>query len=524
MLFTNPTMNEIMIKPLTDYDSIQQVADMMTLRELLQSYQDDQDVYRIRLYVRDELIYANDLENLFPIGAAMNTAWYQKTVSGGSTAAAFLSGEDIDPYEKNDVSLLSIARRVTNQQNYRESVGVFRVDFEQEKIVSILRKADATSDSLTFLLSENGGLVASSGAPEETRGITGSAAFLTDLDMEAESFQEMTVAGNKALVRASQLPNTGWRMITVVPYASFMNQIDSLRNASFVLAGIISSVACVFAVFFSRSITVRLTRLAKRMGEMRGGNTQIDIPNDRHDEIGELYSSYNYLVERLNELLQEQYEMGQELKNAELKALQSQINPHFLYNTLDMINWYGYKKEPEQINAVVTALAKFYKQSLNKGSGVVTVADELKHISYYIQIQRLRFSDHIQFHVTVAEDVLDNAIPKITLQPLVENAILHGILEKEDRSGTIAVHGERRGALVVLSVTDDGVGMEEFEQEGINGGERESAAGGYGLMNIDQRIKLLFGESYGLRFSSVPGHGTKVEIHLPVQPLRELRP
>ncbi len=522
MVFTNPVINEIMMRPLEGYNLIDQISDMEQLREQLQSYEDKEDVYRVRLYVRDELIYAQDNKNIFSTGGVAETGWYRRTMDARSTKITFLSYEEIAPYEENPVPLLSIARKVTNQQNYRESVGVFRVDFEKEKIVEILQKADPTNDSITFLLAEDGAVVASSRDVPEGWQLQSGDSFLSNLSLDSGSFEEITVEGQTALAQACRLENTEWRMVTVVPYASLIEQIASMRVASYVLALVISVVACAFAVVVSRSITVRVSRLAKRMREIREGHTNVEISNNRKDEIGELYNNYNYLIQRINELLQQQYEMGQELKSAELKALQSQINPHFLYNTLDMINWYGYKKEPEHINAVVTALAKFYKQSLNKGSNIVTVEDELKHVSYYMQIQTLRFSGKIRMRLDCEDEVKEYAIPKITLQPIVENAILHGILEKESREGTVWIQGKRCGGRIVLKITDDGVGMESDVLQELNS-ELQRGGKSFGLANIQQRIQLLFGMEFGLRFESEKGKGTTVEVCLPAIPFRELR-
>ena len=522
MIFTNQTVNDIMMRSLENYDLIEQISDMEKLRELLQSFEDKEDVYRVRLYVRDELVYSNDKVNIFPISTAEQTDWYKRVMKNITTRVTFLSNEEIERYEDNALPLLSVARKVTNQQNYRESVGVFRVDFEKNKIIDILQKADPTNDSVTFLLAEDGQIVASSGQIPESWKVTEKNSFLSGLVLGNGSFQEIDVEGQTALAQACRLENTEWRMVTVVPYASLIKQINSLRAGSYALALIVSVVTSICAVFVSRSITVRVSRLAKRMKEIREGNTNVGISNNRKDEIGELYNNYNYLIGRINELLQQQYEMGQDLKSAELKALQSQINPHFLYNTLDMINWYGYKKEPEHINAVVTALAKFYKQSLNKGSNIVTIEDELKHVFYYMQIQTLRFSGKIQMEMDCEDEIKEYAIPKITLQPIVENAILHGILEKESRKGVIFIQGRRIGGRIILKVIDDGVGIDEEVLQELNG-EMKKEGKGFGLANIQQRVQLLFGMEFGLHFMSEKGKGTTVELCLPAIPYRELR-
>ena len=161
MIFTSQTVNEIMMRPLSGYEISDQISDMVRLREYLQSFQDKEDVYQVRLYVRDDLIYADDRQNLFPMSLAEGTAWYEKNKALGNVKAAFLSYQDIEPYEQNEEPLLSVSRMVVSQQNYRKSLGVFRVDFKRENLERILQKADPTNDSRTFLLSEEGDLVVS---------------------------------------------------------------------------------------------------------------------------------------------------------------------------------------------------------------------------------------------------------------------------------------------------------------------------------------------------------------------------
>lgn len=238
------------------------------------------------------------------------------------------------------------------------------------------------------------------------------------------------------------------------------------------------------------------------------------------DEIGTLYENYNFMITRIHTLLHENYQMGRELKSAEYKALQSQINPHFLYNTLDMISWLSYQKKPEQISSVVYSLANFYKLSLNKGKYIVPISDEISHVTYYMKIQDLRFSGEIRFLTDIDPVILQYSIPKITLQPIVENALFHGILEKKSKSGQITIHGILAEDNVLLIVEDDGVGIPSDQLnvllEADNSEAHADDSGShYGLRNINKRIRLQYGEEYGLSFESIPGEGTKVVLRLP---------
>ena len=207
--------------------------------------------------------------------------------------------------------------------------------------------------------------------------------------------------------------------------------------------------------------------------------------------------------------------MGKEVKNAELKALQSQINPHFLYNTLDMIKWMCYAGRTADIERAVASMAKFYKITLSRGRNIVTVRDELEHSREYVNIQNMRFGDRITLKVAVPEELMDVPIPKITLQPLIENAILHGILETEDETGTVTISGTVEKDSMIITVTDDGVGMEEDQISRLfSASEAGGNGSSYGIRNIRQRIRLLYGNDSDILFTSRPGEGTEVKILL----------
>jgi two-component system sensor histidine kinase YesM len=217
----------------------------------------------------------------------------------------------------------------------------------------------------------------------------------------------------------------------------------------------------------------------------------------------------------MTQLIKEQYKSGQELKNSELKSLQAQINPHFLYNTLDMINWYAWNNSGQEIIAIVEDLAKFYKLSLSKGKDIISINDELAHISCYFQIQNMRFNN-LSLVVQVPQEVRRYSILKITLQPIIENAILHGILCKESKSGCITITGTLQDNIIELIVSDDGIGMDEEKLERLQRGEvGASSENGYGLVNINKRIHLHYGEEFGLEFSSTFGGGTCVKVRIP---------
>lgn len=221
----------------------------------------------------------------------------------------------------------------------------------------------------------------------------------------------------------------------------------------------------------------------------------------------------------MNTLMDNQAKSAEDLRIAEFKALQSQINPHFLYNTLDMINWLSLSHQEEKVTEAVQALSKFYKLTLNKGNIAISLKEEITQVSLYVKLQNMRYQDKIEFIIDVPDEMMDYEIPKLVLQPLVENAIMHGIFEKEEKMGTILITGWLEDEVLVLIVSDDGVGISEDKLKIILTGAGESISGSnIGIYNTHERLQLFYNNTdFGLAYSSNEGNGTEVEIRIPAK-------
>ncbi|GHU06441.1 hypothetical protein FACS1894147_13170 [Spirochaetia bacterium] len=281
------------------------------------------------------------------------------------------------------------------------------------------------------------------------------------------------------------------------------------------LAALVSTlVFSLCAFFFTASITKRINSLISGMRKMQTGNLNVTIIPRGRDEIAELMADFNYMTKRIGILLEENAKQIDISRRNELMALQSQINPHFLYNSLDLINWTAVNRNIPEIYETVQALSKFYKLSLGQGKNIVSLHDEIQHICAYMDIQRRRFDNAIVFINTVPESLFDFAIVKLTLQPLVENAIIHGIMKKPVRKGKITITAKEDCKAITLQIHDDGMGFDKEKLQRILQSSF-SPENGYGLSNVNARIKLYFGKPYGLNIESVAGEHTKVTVTLP---------
>lgn len=206
------------------------------------------------------------------------------------------------------------------------------------------------------------------------------------------------------------------------------------------------------------------------------------------------------------------------MRISEFKALQAQINPHFLYNTLDMINWLSQSGKREEVSTAIQALSKFYKLTLNKGNTTVRLEDELIHVSLYVKLQNMRYNDKINFIVDIQDELLDYEMPKLILQPIVENSIQHGIFGKESKEGTIVITGWLEQEDLIFIVSDDGVGITGDKLDSILSGNGDSSTGSnIGIYNTHKRLQLFYDTQFGLSYQSTPGIGTEVTIRIPAR-------
>lgn len=507
------TLVTILDKSPVNYALSEQVSDMTYLRNYISSFEDSNDIYRVRLYVRDDFIYSAENVNIFTISRAKNSSWYavlkESNVKNFWAPSTYLEGGYKEP------KLLSVSGAVRNPNNYQTDIGYVRVDFKKQLIEEIIKKANSTDGSFSYIENSNGNIIASSDDSLIDR-YRISISSAESLAKQRKKLNSISINKEDCLVSSSIIDNTDWYMITVVPYSSILSGSKAIRNDLILIMIVIGTIAYSLAFYFSKSLNNRISKLIKAMRKVYSGDLNTYIADSNKDEIGELIEDYNFMIKKMAVLIEEQYKTGKEVKNAELKALQSQINPHFLYNTLDMINWMALKNMNTEISEAVRSLAKFYKLSLSKGKDTISIKDEVAHVSLYVQIQNMRYSNRISFKLDVDEEIFNYSILKITLQPIVENSILHGILGKGSENGEIVISSIIENDDIILYVKDDGIGISEESIKKILSGDINSKKGsGYGIKNINQRIKLYYGESYGLAFKSELGKGTTVEIRVP---------
>ncbi len=522
-LIRNKELINILVSP-QDEDILSSISNMNSIVSYATNIQDGIYVTRVRIYVPDGLMYSDENRNIFNMNRINNSKWYTDITKKGQTylwlPSSYMEPEDKNnnPLPQNQTSdsgdILSLARIIVHPNDYLKKLGAIRCDFPKRSIIDILKKANIMNKSVTYIINSQGTLVASS-----DDGLTSdygiSPSQLKSIAVGKGSWSQISTDNGSYWVGSRLVDSTDWYMISVLPSDEVLKQSGILKNKMILILILVITIAIFAAYGISYSVNKRLQLLAAKMRDLHNGNLEPLVVKQKNDEINMLIEDFNYMTERMSQLIKEQYKSGQELKSSELKSLQAQINPHFLYNTLDMINWYAWNNSGQEIIAIVEDLAKFYKLSLSKGKDIITIDDELTHVSSYFQIQNMRFNN-LSLVIEVPEEIRKYSTLKITLQPIIENAILHGILCKDIKSGCVTITGTLQDNIIELIVSDDGIGMTEEKLEKLQRGEvGANSQNGYGLVNINKRIQLHYGEEFGLEFSSKYGEGTRVIVRIP---------
>lgn len=317
---------------------------------------------------------------------------------------------------------------------------------------------------------------------------------------------------------------TGWKIIGATPGKGFsLNNLKTKLFVIFVLAFFLFILAIINAYISSR-ITTPIQELEKSVNALEAGDLDTEVYTGGSYELRHLGRSIGHMAGQIKVLMDDIVAEHESKRKSEFDTLQSQINPHFLYNTLDIIVWMIENEQKAEAVKVVTALARFFRISLSRGKSIITVRDEMEHVRNYLTIQQMRFKNKFTYEITAEPEVLDLASLKLMLQPLVENAIYHG-MEFMDGDGLIEIRAYLEMDELRFSIRDNGLGMTREQASGLLGDRPPLASrrgSGIGVKNVNERIRLYFGEAYGLQIQSEPDEGTLIEIRLPAVPYQEI--
>lgn len=434
-------------------------------------------------------------------------------VKHGSTIAPFSDIPDnIDIYENLDNNIhwyidaeshtaFSISRMAMLEQ--RGAKGVLYVGVDYDSVFQPFYTDTMFNNYGLVIEDESGNTIFSKNTFAENR-----AAYELD-DERFHAAKNMDNSGYQFIEGESTA--TGWKICVYKPDKLIIYSVQPilLVAAVAILVSMFAGIACIHIT--SEFITKRIKKLQKTMKNLETGTLGTVLENDSADEIGDLINGYNSMSKRLDDTVNEMYRSKIKEKEYEMRALQAQINPHFLYNSLSMINWKALEAEQEDISHITLALSTFYRTALNKGKNILLVKDEIANIKSYLDIQLAMHDNSFDVVYDIDDNILKYETLNLILQPLLENAIGHGIDVKTDGRGEIRIEGRENGDFLDFTVSDNGVGMTKTQAALI----LSKSSNGYGVSNVNERIKLYYGEEYAVKIDSTPGVGTKIMLHFP---------
>lgn len=500
---------------------MEQWLEYYELNKEFNSYEISNSVYRFCLYVPDEVMYAGNQYYFDGVSRLKERSDYvdlRYALNRGEDYVAI--SRERDGVDQQDTSqMVTLYHRIASKKEKEEELGICSISVSAKYFQDIMKNANITSEGLVYLMSENGRMITSSNSSilqkMQKKGIL--------LNYGAELFMEKRKEGQKEYyITRQNVDGASWQMILIIPENEYEDQYRFLWLSAALMLGSMIAVIVLMSYLLSGYYVGRLKKLNVEMTGLESGNLNANLPiTTEEDEIEEIYHNFNGMVQEVQRLMQEHYQLGKEVKMAEVRALQAQINPHYLYNTLDLINWISMDYGAEEIGTLTWNLARFYRLSLNHGKSLISIGEEVEHVEVYVNIENYHFDNAISLEVDVPEELKSYACLNIILQPFVENAIVHGIAEKPDiESCEIRICARREEQDIVFSVQDDGPGVDVKEMQKETQQDIRTAQHGYGVRNINFRLKLCFGEKYGVTYLESE-KGTHVEIKIPVMTMAE---
>ncbi len=475
----------------------------MTLRETRD------DIYNIGIVgLNGRYLINNDEVEINPDARLDEKEWYQKALQGEESGVY----SHVQNVVKGEYVWVVTLSRTIRDAETNAVIGVLFIDMNYSSITSLCESINLGTRGYVFVMGEDGGIIYH---PKQQLLYSGLQAEETAHILAAEN-GSFAAEDKQRIYTVSHSDVTGCTIVGVAYLSDLMQNSNRLQQIYVILAAVLIIIAAVVAAVLSQMISEPIRTLADSMASVEKGRFDLRIENPGYTNvIGDLIRAYNVMLSRISDLIEQIRAEQTEKRKSELAALQAQINPHFLYNTLDSIIWMAEGKKNAEVIQMTVSLSRLLRRSISNKDEFVKVSDEIGYVSEYLKIQKMRYHDKLDYEIDLDKEVEYCYVPKLIIQPLVENAIYHGIKLKPE-GGCIHISGRKEEDHLLIRVTDDGVGMDSETLQHIFDEKKEKTGSGVGINNVNRRIKLCYGEEYGLWYESSPGKGTGVDVILPL--------
>ena len=416
-------------------------------------------------------------------------------------------------YLRKDVAVFSVARLI-REPSTQQPMGIIKIDLKQDLIEEIVSNTNLNSH--IFILDKQNQFIYPN---KEDKIIEDS--FLSELEnIQVNNYTNIPIDGTEYMMVYNESTYSGVKTIMLTPRSSIFSEVNHLRKVIFIVVLLGILISFILGFILSKPLVGSIHKLRKAMDKVEKGNLAQRVTIHSDDEIGQLGKGFNHMINEIDRLVSEVYKTSLREKEAEIRALQSQMNPHFLYNTLESINMLAITKGNLDISDMVSSLGRLLRYTIDNSSKIVTLDEELSFIHSYVAIQQVRMGEKLQFCESIEPSLRKTLVPKLVLQPLVENAIVHGIFEK---GGHIFIKAHEESEKLQIVIRDDGKGvtteqlgelMKSLETGDITPSEKHN---GIALPNVHERIQLLYGKQYGIKIEGEDQSGFSVTLTLPTR-------
>ena len=457
---------------------------------------------------RDASVFDTDISHL------RETEIYEKSLAArGDMVWDKVEKGSCFPFLKN-MSDKIVAHRELFDLAKKKRLGHLVISMNASTFEQICKQMLQNSDESAVVLNREGQVFLSVGETDQK----------VMADIRNQNFEKLSASSIPEILRIdghyvfpSRSSRTGITVYYISPYAEW-RAVLQMQNLIVPVLLLLALAAVFFplSALISISLTRPIERLSSSMERFKEGDFNQHLDVSSHDEIGQLSDTFNKMVTDLRELIDKNYVMTLRQKEMELNTLQSQINPHFLYNVLDFLYWQAINQENEELADDILVLSKLFRMVLSQGRAEISVAWEVELVTCYLQIQKMRFSRRLNYEINVDEEIMQYTISKLMLQPFIENAVVHG-LEMQKEGGMVKLTGYKKDGRMYFQIADNGVGMEQADADKLlEDGKNTESFGHYAIRNVRDRLALKYGENYELKIESKTGIGTTVTISIPL--------
>lgn len=450
------------------------------------------DINQVTIYV-DKDIVEHDT-TIAPSSYIKNEDWYSLLI--GNINIHWL-------VSKEDESAFSVRNMPSLQAD--SSIGALYINVDYNKLFESFKNMKDSNYGI-FIIDENGKEIFEYSVFDDDNSSM-------ELTYDEYLIQKNTSLRNKYSIVECSSDTETWTVVLYKPVILIYNNINSMLYRSIMIIGLVIVICFFISSLLAKHMVSDLEKLRENMEQVENGNMKIIVQSSSKDEVGTLVRGFGKMINQINSLIEDVYKSRIIQKDYEMKALQAQINPHFLYNSLSLINWMAIEADQKEISTITLSLSSFYRTALNKGKNILYVRDEILNMKSYLDIQLMMHDYEFDTVMDIDDSILEYKILNLILQPLVENAIDHGIDLKTNGRGKITIIGKKEYNKVLLIVEDNGVGMEQDKIDTI----LTNKSKGYGVRNVNERIKLYYGEEYSLFVESQIGKGTKITVKIPIK-------